>query len=103
MTGVVLALRTFMDVSLPYFRSEDKWAGRGLLAGIVAGELALVYLAVLIANWNARFFNALEAAQLGRLLARIDRVLPDRARRRRDHGQQLFLRADACRSAGGAG
>jgi putative ATP-binding cassette transporter len=61
MAGVVLALRTFLDVSLPYFRSEDKWAGRGLLAGIVAGELALVYLAVLIANWNARFFNALEA------------------------------------------
>ena len=27
---------------------------------IVAGELALVYLAVLIANWNASFFNALE-------------------------------------------
>ena len=61
MSGVIHALRTFLNVSLPYFRSEDRWAGRGLLAGIVAGELALVYLAVLIANWNARFFNALEA------------------------------------------
>ncbi|MGE3146091.1 MAG: ABC transporter ATP-binding protein/permease [Pseudorhodoplanes sp.] len=61
MSGVIQALRTFLDVSLPYFRSEDRWAGCGLLAGIVAGELALVYLAVLIANWNARFFNALEA------------------------------------------
>ncbi len=60
MDRVVLALRTFFSVSLPYFRSEDRLAGRLLLLGIVAGELALVYLAVLIANWNARFFNALE-------------------------------------------
>ena len=61
MDRVVLALRTFFSVALPYFRSEDRWAGRLLLPGIVAGELALVYLAVLIANWNASFFNALEA------------------------------------------
>ena len=61
MDRVVLALRTFFSVALPYFRSEDRWAGRALLAGIVFGELALVYLAVLIANWNASFFNALEA------------------------------------------
>src|SRR5262249_5358779 len=46
--------------AMPYFRSEDRWAGRALLAGVVAGELALVYLAVLVANWNASFFNALE-------------------------------------------
>jgi putative ATP-binding cassette transporter len=65
MSGVILALRKFLNVSLPYFRSEDRWAGCGLLAGIVAGELALVYLAVLIANWNARFFNALEARNWG--------------------------------------
>ena len=60
MDRVVLALRTFFGLAMPYFRSEDRWAGRLLLAGIVAGELALVYLAVLIANWNASFFNALE-------------------------------------------
>jgi putative ATP-binding cassette transporter len=60
MDRVVLALRTFFSVALPYFRSEDRLAGRLLLLGIVAGELALVYLAVLIANWNASFFNALE-------------------------------------------
>ena len=61
MDRVVLALRTFFSVAMPYFRSEDRVAGRLLLLGIVAGELALVYLAVLIANWNASFFNALEA------------------------------------------
>jgi putative ATP-binding cassette transporter len=61
MDRIVLALRTFFSVAMPYFRSEDRVAGRLLLLGIVAGELALVYLAVLIANWNASFFNALEA------------------------------------------
>ncbi len=60
MDRVALALRTFFSLAMPYFRSEDRWAGRALLAAIVAGELALVYLAVLIANWNASFFNALE-------------------------------------------
>jgi putative ATP-binding cassette transporter len=60
MDRIVLALRTFFSVAMPYFRSEDRVAGRLLLLGIVAGELALVYLAVLIANWNASFFNALE-------------------------------------------
>jgi vitamin B12/bleomycin/antimicrobial peptide transport system ATP-binding/permease protein len=61
MNRVVLALREFLAVSLPYFRSEDRWPARGLLAGVVAAELGLVYVAVAINTWNARFFNALEA------------------------------------------
>jgi putative ATP-binding cassette transporter len=61
MTRVVLALRTFLGLSLPYFRSEDRWPARALLAAVVAAELGLVYVAVSVANWNARFFNALEA------------------------------------------
>lgn len=61
MTRVVLALRTFLALSLPYFRSEDRWPARALLAAVVAAELGLVYVAVAFANWNARFFNALEA------------------------------------------
>lgn len=61
MSRVVLALRTFLALSLPYFRSEDRWRACGLLAAVVAAELGLVYVAVQVANWNARFFNALEA------------------------------------------
>lgn len=60
MARVVLALRTFLALSLPYFRSEDRWRACGLLAAVVAAELGLVYVAVEVANWNARFFNALE-------------------------------------------
>jgi putative ATP-binding cassette transporter len=47
-------------IASPYFRSEDKWAGRGLLAAVVSIELSLVAIDVLINQWNARFYNALQ-------------------------------------------
>jgi putative ATP-binding cassette transporter len=61
MDRVIVALRTFLTLALPYFRSEDKWPARGLLAGVICAELGLVYVAVTVIQWNARFFNALEA------------------------------------------
>jgi vitamin B12/bleomycin/antimicrobial peptide transport system ATP-binding/permease protein len=60
MTRVVLALRKFCQLALPYFHSEDRWRARLLLGGVIAAELGLVYVAVATINWNARFFNALE-------------------------------------------
>ncbi len=60
MDRIVLALRTFLRLALPYFRSEEKWMARSLLAAVIGAELALVYVAVSVINWNARFFNALE-------------------------------------------
>jgi putative ATP-binding cassette transporter len=53
-------LATVWRISAPYFRSEDKWAGRGLLAAVIAIELAIVGINVLITQWNARFYNALQ-------------------------------------------
>jgi len=61
MDRVILALRTFLTLALPYFRSEDRWHARLLLAGVIGAELGLVYVAVTVIQWNARFFNALEA------------------------------------------
>jgi len=60
MIRVVLALRKFCQLALPYFHSEDRWRARLLLGGVIAAELGLVYVAVATINWNARFFNALE-------------------------------------------
>jgi vitamin B12/bleomycin/antimicrobial peptide transport system ATP-binding/permease protein len=60
MSRVVLALRTFFQLALPYFQSADRWRARALLGGVIAAELGLVYVAVATINWNARFFNALE-------------------------------------------
>jgi putative ATP-binding cassette transporter len=47
-------------IAIPYFRSEDKWAGRGLLAAVIAIELAVVFLNVLFNRWNNVFYNALQ-------------------------------------------
>ncbi len=44
----------------PYWFSEDRWPGRGLLALVVALNLGAVFLNVLLAEWNRRFFNALQ-------------------------------------------
>jgi putative ATP-binding cassette transporter len=47
-------------IAIPYFRSDDKWAGRGLLAAVIAIELAVVFLTVLFNRWNNVFYNALQ-------------------------------------------
>jgi putative ATP-binding cassette transporter len=47
-------------IAAPYFYSEDKWAGRGLLAAVIAIELAVVFLSVLFNRWNNVFYNALQ-------------------------------------------
>jgi putative ATP-binding cassette transporter len=58
--GLVSTLRTIWRLAAPYFRSEDRWAGRSLLAIVIAIELAIVAINVMINQWNARFFNALQ-------------------------------------------
>jgi len=61
MDRIIVALSTFLSLALPYFRSEERWRARGLLAGVIAAELGFVGVAVVVIQWNARFFNALEA------------------------------------------
>jgi vitamin B12/bleomycin/antimicrobial peptide transport system ATP-binding/permease protein len=53
-------LATVWRIAAPYFQSEDKWAGRGLLAAVIAIELAVVFLSVLFNRWNNVFYNALQ-------------------------------------------
>ncbi len=60
-------------LSLPYFKSEEKWKARGLLAAIVALNLGAVYMLVQLNDWNRVFYDALQNkdaavfwAQLGR-------------------------------------
>ena len=61
MDRIVNGLRTFFGLALPYFRSEERWRARTLLAGVICAELGYVGVAVAVTHWNARFFNALEA------------------------------------------
>ncbi len=65
MKNAVLALQTFFRLALPYFRSQERWRACGLLAGVIGSELFVVYVAVKMADWNAKFFNAVEARNGG--------------------------------------
>ena len=60
MTGFATTLATIWRLAIPYFRSEDRWPGRILLASVIAIELSVVGITVLINQWNARFYNALQ-------------------------------------------
>jgi putative ATP-binding cassette transporter len=60
LTRFMTTLATIWRLALPYFNSEDKWPGRLLLGAVVSIELAVVGVTVLINQWNARFYNALQ-------------------------------------------
>jgi len=60
MQPILAALRTFLHLALPYFRSEERWAARGLLAGVVVAEFGVVYALVAFNQWNGYFFNAIQ-------------------------------------------
>jgi putative ATP-binding cassette transporter len=47
-------------LSVPYFRSEDRWAGRILLGAVVAIELAIVAINVILNTWYNFFYNTLQ-------------------------------------------
>jgi putative ATP-binding cassette transporter len=47
-------------IASPYFRGEDRWPGRILLAAVIGLELSVVALTVLLNTWNNVFYNALQ-------------------------------------------
>ncbi len=60
MSGFVSSLASIRRLALPYFRSEDRWAGRVLLAAVIATELSLVGITVLLNQWYNTFYNSLQ-------------------------------------------
>ncbi|MEO6382079.1 MAG: ABC transporter ATP-binding protein/permease [Nitrobacter sp.] len=61
MKNLGTALKTVWRIASPYFHSEDKWAGLGLLVIVIAIELGTVGVDVLLNQWRNRFFNAFQA------------------------------------------
>ena len=53
-------LQRMLALALPYFRSDERWRARGLLAAIVALNLAAVFMLVQINEWNRLFYDALQ-------------------------------------------
>jgi putative ATP-binding cassette transporter len=58
--GIFSTLAIIWRLASPYFRSEDKWPGRILLAAVIAIELSIVGINVLLNSWNNVFYNALQ-------------------------------------------
>jgi vitamin B12/bleomycin/antimicrobial peptide transport system ATP-binding/permease protein len=59
-SGIASTIGTIWRLAIPYFRSKDRWPGLALLGAVIAIELSIVAINVLINQWNARFYNALQ-------------------------------------------
>ena len=60
MQNFLSTIATIWRLSLPYFRSEDRWPARILLAAVVALELSGVAIHVILNQWYNRFYNTLQ-------------------------------------------
>jgi len=58
--GLISTLGTIWRLAAPYFRAEDRWAGRLLLGAVVSIELSLVAIQVILNQWYNRFYNTLQ-------------------------------------------
>jgi putative ATP-binding cassette transporter len=47
-------------IARPYWFSEDRWAGRGLLVAVIGLNLGIVFINVLLNQWNLAFYNSLQ-------------------------------------------
>jgi vitamin B12/bleomycin/antimicrobial peptide transport system ATP-binding/permease protein len=53
-------LATIWRLSVPYFRSEDRWPGRILLGAVIGIELSIVAINVILSYWYNGFYTALQ-------------------------------------------
>ncbi len=56
-------IRGFWTLFKSYWNSEEKWKARGLLAFVIALNLAMVWLLVQLNTWYNEFYNALQEYQ----------------------------------------
>lgn len=60
MANFKTTFKEFTGIALPYYRSEDRWAGRVLLAAVIALQLFQVWLNVQFNTWYNAFYTALQ-------------------------------------------
>jgi vitamin B12/bleomycin/antimicrobial peptide transport system ATP-binding/permease protein len=53
-------LRDAWTLIRPYWLSEDRWAGRGLLLAVIGLALFTVFINVLLSKWYNSFYNAIQ-------------------------------------------
>ena len=71
MTGLRALFRDAWAVARPYWFSDERWVGRGLLLAVVGLTLGLVYINVLLNRWNNTFYNALQDKNYGVFVGQI--------------------------------
>ncbi len=60
MNRLASTFATIWRLSIPYYRSEDRWPGRILLGAVIAIELSIVAIQVILNEWYNRFYNTLQ-------------------------------------------
>jgi putative ATP-binding cassette transporter len=60
MANFKTTFKDFAGIALPYYRSEDRWAGRALLSTVIALQLFQVWLNVQFNAWYNTFYTALQ-------------------------------------------
>ena len=65
MSRMRLLFRDAWTIARPYWFSEDRWAGRGLLVAVIGLNLGIVFINVLLNQWNNTFYNALQDKDYG--------------------------------------
>lgn len=58
--GLGAVLRDAWRLATPYFKSEERWSARLLLATIIILNLSLVGMTVVLNYWNGAFFDSLQ-------------------------------------------
>jgi putative ATP-binding cassette transporter len=64
MTRLRELLRDAWTLIRPYWFSEDRWAGRGLLLAVIGLALFTVFINVLLNKWSNSFYNAIQDKDL---------------------------------------
>jgi putative ATP-binding cassette transporter len=77
MTNFAVALREAWGLAKPYFwSSEERWAARFLLGGIIVLNLVMVAFNVVLTYWNRDFFNAIQAFDVKTVISLLYLYLP---------------------------
>lgn len=58
--NILTHLSHVWQLSLPYFRSQERWRARFLLLACIGLNLGMVYVLVLLNDWNRVFYDALQ-------------------------------------------
>jgi vitamin B12/bleomycin/antimicrobial peptide transport system ATP-binding/permease protein len=66
--GAIAFLAKVWRLTAPYYRSEERWRARLLLAVIIVLTLGQVFITVLVNNWYRQFFEAIQNYDVGAFL-----------------------------------